>query len=332
MMNQQRRTLLDSCGPRFVLALLLGLGVGTLLRAENKPSILDKPVPTDIKELRAIQERVKKAAVKATPCTVCVRIGNAFGSGVIVSKDGYVLTAGHISGEPGRHARVILSDGRVVEGETLGSNEEFDSGMIRITEKGDWPFVEMGDASKVKKGQWCIALGHPDGYKPGRPPVLRLGRVLENKSHILRTSAALVGGDSGGPLFDLDGKVIGIHSRIGTGLSFNIHVPVDTYRTTWDRLVKSEVWGGTSASYIGVVLNSDEKECKIAQVEKDSPAEKAGLRPDDVVIRFGKQKVADLEDLITLIHKHKPGDTVPLEVRRGKEVLNLKVVVGKRSA
>ena len=331
MMNQQRRTFLGPCGPQFVLVLFLGLSVWTPVHAESKPSALDKPVPTDIKELRAIQERVKKVAAKALPCTVCVRIGNAFGSGVIVNKDGYVLTAGHISGEPGRSARVILSDGRVVEGETLGSNEDFDSGMIRITEEGAWPFVEMGDASKVKKGEWCIALGHPDGYKPGRPPVLRLGRVLENKSRILRTDAALVGGDSGGPLFDLDGKVIGIHSRIGTGLSFNIHVPVDTYRTTWDRLVKGEVWGGASDSYIGVVLNPDEKECKIAQVEKDSPAEKAGLQPDDVVIRFGKQKVADLEDLITLIHKHKPGDTVSLEVRRGKEVLNLKVVVGKRS-
>ncbi len=150
---------------------------------------------------------------------------------------------------------------------------------------------------------------------------------------MIRTECALVGGDSGGPLFDLDGKVVGIHSRIGESLSFNLHVPVDTYRTTWDRLVKSEVWGGrASEAYIGVVLNPDAKECKIAEVEKDSPAAKAGLQPDDVVIRCDKKKVADLEDLMTLIRKHKPGDELPLEVRRGKEVLNLKVVIGKRMA
>jgi serine protease Do len=331
MMHPRRRTLLGPCGSRLVLALLLSLAFQTPLYADSKQLAFDRQVPAGIKDLRAIQEQVKKVVAKTLPCTVCVRIGNAFGSGVIVSKDGYVLTAGHISGKPDRDVRVILSNGRVVAGKTLGSDVGIDSGMIRITDEGEWPFVEMGDAAKVKKGQWCIALGHPDGYKRGRPPVLRLGRVLENKSRVLRTSCALVGGDSGGPLFDLNGKVIGIHSRIGTGITFNLHVPVDTYRTTWDRLVKSEVLGGPSSPYIGVVLNSDEKECKIAEVEKNSPADKAGLRPDDVVIRFDKQKIADLEDLITQIHKHKPGDTVPLEVRRGKEVLNLKVVVGKRS-
>ncbi|HWG41659.1 MAG TPA: trypsin-like peptidase domain-containing protein [Gemmataceae bacterium] len=332
MMTPRRKALPGPCGPRFVLALLLSLAFLTPARADSRALALERAVPAGAKDLRAIQDQVKRVAAKALPCTVCVRIGNAFGSGVIVSKDGYVLTAGHISGEPNRDVRVILSDGRTVAGKTLGSDVGIDSGMVRITDEGVWPFVEMGNASKLKKGQWCVALGHPNGYKHGRPPVLRLGRVLENKSRIIRTGCALVGGDSGGPLFDLDGKVIGIHSRIGTSLTYNIHVPVDTYRTTWDRLVKSEVWGGPSGPYIGVVLNPGEKECKIAEVEKNSPAEKAGLRPDDVVIRFDKKKIAAFEDLITLIHKHKPGDTVPLEVRRGKEVLNLKVIVGKRAA
>jgi serine protease Do len=320
-------------GASLLLSGLLGLALLTPLRAEGPLPALEKPVPNGIEDLRVIQEQVKKVVAKALPCTVGIRIGSAAGSGVLVSKDGHVMTAGHISGEPDRTVTVILADGRRVKGKTLGSNQGIDSGLIQITEKGEWPFVEMGDSSKLKKGQWCVALGHPDGVKPGRPAVVRLGRVLFRSGRMIRTECALVGGDSGGPLFDLDGKVVGIHSRIGESLSFNIHVPSDTYRSTWDRLVKSEVWGGRSSEpYIGVVLNPDAKECKIAEVEKDSPAEKAGLQANDVVLRCDKKKIADLEELITLIRKHKPGDEIPIEVRRGKDVLNLKVIVGKRTA
>jgi serine protease Do len=331
MTNPFRLTPGRPCGSRFALALLLGLSVGTPLHAESRPAAFDKPVPQTVQDLRIIQERVKRMVAKVTPATVAIRFGNNAGSGVIVSKDGYVLTAGHISGEPDHTVTLILSDGRRVKGKTLGSNRGYDSGMIRITDEGDWPFVEMGDSEKLKPGDWCLALGHPDGYKPGRSPVLRLGRVLSLRKKTIRTDCALVGGDSGGPLFDLSGKVIGIHSRIGSGLSFNIHVPVDTYRDTWDRLVKGEVWGGGPIGpYIGVTLNSDAKECRIAEVEKGSPAEKAGLQPDDVVLRCDKEKIADLEDLIALVRRHKPGDKLSLEVRRGTEIVKLKVVVGNR--
>jgi serine protease Do len=335
MTNPFRLTPGRPCGPRFALVLLLGLSIRTPLHAESRPAAFDKPVPQTVQDLRIIQERVKKVVAKVAPATVGIRFGSAAGSGVIVSKDGYVLTAGHISGEADRRVTVILPDGRRLKGKTLGSNQGYDSGMIRIIDEGEWPFVEMGDSEKLKKGDWCLALGHPDGYKPGRSPVLRLGRVLSLRKKTIRTDCALVGGDSGGPLFDLNAKVIGIHSRIGSGLSYNIHVPVDTYRDTWDRLVKGEVWGGRQVDpppgpYIGVILNPDAKECQITRVEKGSPAEKAGLRADDVVLRCDKEKIGNLEDLISLIRQRKPGDKLSLEVRRGTEIVNLKVVVGKR--
>jgi serine protease Do len=318
---------------RFVLALLLGLAVLTPLYAESRPPALDKLVPENVQDLRAIQQRVKKVMEKVMPAVVGIRIGHAAGSGVIVNKDGYVLTAGHISGEPDRDALLFLPDGRKLKGKTLGANVAIDSGMIRITEEGEWPFVEMGDASKLKQGAWCLALGHPEGFRLGRTPVLRLGRVLQRSDRTLRTDCALVGGDSGGPLFDLDGKVIGIHSRIGEYMTMNIHVPIDTYRATWDKLAKGEVWGGRKRGpYIGVRLDEDDAECRIAEVDKDSPAEKAGLKADDVVIRFGKEPVEDLEDLLTLIKERKPGDEVPIRVRRGKKTLELKIVIGRHPA
>ncbi len=318
---------------RFILALLLSLAALPPLYAESRPPALDKRVPENAQDLRAIQERVKKVTAKVMPAVVGIRIGHAAGSGVIVNKDGYVLTAGHISGEPDRDALLFLPDGRRLKGKTLGANVALDSGMIRITDEGEWPFVEMGDASKLKPGAWCLALGHPEGFRPGRTPVLRLGRVLQRSDRTIRTDCALVGGDSGGPLFDLDGKVIGIHSRIGEYMTMNIHVPVDTYRASWDRLAKGEVWGGRKRGpYIGVRLDEDDAECRIAEVDKGSPAEKAGLKADDVVIRFGKEPVEDLDDLLTLVQKHKPGDEVSIRVRRGKKTLELKIVIGRHPA
>jgi serine protease Do len=318
---------------RFVLALLLSLAVLTPLYAESRPPALDKLVPENVQDLRAIQQRVKKVMEKVMPAVVGIRIGHAAGSGVIINKDGYVLTAGHISGEPDRDALLFLPDGRQLKGKTLGANVAIDSGMIRITEEGEWPFVEMGDDSKLKQGAWCLALGHPEGFRRGRTPVLRLGRVLQRSDRTIRTDCALVGGDSGGPLFDLDGKVIGIHSRIGEYMTMNIHVPIDTYRVTWDKLAKGEVWGGRKRGpYIGVRLDEDGAECRIAEVDKDSPAEKAGLKADDVVIRFGKEPVEDLEDLLTLIKERKPGDEVTIRVRRGKKTLELKIVIGRHPA
>jgi serine protease Do len=319
---------------RFILASLVGLTALAPLRAESRPPALDKLVPENVRDLRVIQERVKKAAAKVMPAVVGIRIGHAAGSGVIVSKDGYVLTAGHISGEPDREVEMFLPEGRKLKGKTLGSNVALDSGMIRITTEGEWPFVEMGDASKLKKGAWCFALGHPEGFRRGRTPVLRLGRVLERDDKALRTDCALVGGDSGGPLFDLDGKVIAIHSRIGERLSVNLHVPIDTYRQTWDRLAEGKVWGGRkhSGPYLGVRLNEDDRECRIVEVDKDSPAEKAGLKANDVVIYFDKARVEDLDDLLILIDKHKPGDEVPIRVRRGKKILELTVKIGRHPA
>lgn len=316
---------------RFILTLFAGLTALTPLQADSRPPALDKWLPENVQDLRVIQERVKKVAAKVRPAVVGIRLGSAAGSGVIVSKDGYVLTAGHISGEAGRTVTVILPDGRKLKGKTLGSNELSDSGMIRITDDGEWPFVEMGDSAALRRGAWCLALGHPEGFRKGRTPVLRLGRVLDRQDKYLRTGCALVGGDSGGPLFDLDGKVIGIHSRIGNSMAYNLHVPIDTYRTNWDRLVKGEV-RKRSRPYIGVRLNEDAAECRIAKVDKDSPADKAGLKAEDVVIRFGNEPVEDLEDLLTLILKYKPGKEVPIRVRRGKDILNLKIVIGKRPA
>jgi serine protease Do len=295
------------------------------------PPALLKPVPENVDDLKAIQSHVKTVLAKVMPAVVNVKVGPGQGSGVIVTQDGYVLTAGHVSGTPGRDCELIFPDGKVVKGKTLGWNKSMDAGMIKITEDGKYPFCEMGKSTELKKGEWCIAIGHPGGYKKGRTPPVRLGRVLGSGAALIRTDCALVGGDSGGPLFDMYGKVVGIHSRIEGPVSSNIHVPVDTYRDTWERLAKAEAWNGNAipTARLGLLADPEVRECKVLRIEPGSAADKAGLKVDDIITGVNGKKVATFDDLRAEIEKRRPGDEVTLQVRRGEESLTLKAVLGK---
>jgi serine protease Do len=301
------------------------------------PAALEKPAPESLEELKAIQEQAKKVIARVMPAVVGVRVGAAQGSGVIVSEDGYVLTAGHVSGIPDRDIELILPDGKKLKGKSLGRNGGIDSGMLKITTEGKWPFVPLGKSAELKRGQWCLTLGHPGGYKPGRTPVVRLGRVLTANDEIIRTDCTLVGGDSGGPLFDLQGRLIGIHSRIGSNITDNIHVPVDTYRETWDRLAKGESWGGrlgeripVAPPYLGVQLDREAKDVRVVEVVEGSPAEKAGLKAKDLIVKIDGQKIATLDDLSAVLAKKKPGDSVTVEVQRDARPMSLKITLGRR--
>jgi serine protease Do len=322
------------------LAVLVLPGVSADNRAAAAESLnstaLEVRSPENSEDLKALQAQVQAVVQKTIPCTVGVRVGGAWGSGVIVRAEGYVLTAGHVSSQADRDATVFLSDGRQVKAKTLGASHGADCGLIKITEEGTWPFAPMGASSDLKPGQWCIAMGHPNGYKRGRTPVVRLGRVLSVTDRFIQTDCALVGGDSGGPLFDLKGRVIGIHSRIGNSLAANLHVPVDRYVDSWDRLAKAEVWGarleyrGRNSGDLGFQLDSESKDCRVSEVHRGGPAEKAGFKVDDVITRFGGQKIRNSEDLASLSRRQRPGDEVSVEVMRGQETVTLKLVVGRR--
>jgi len=312
--------------------------------------------PEDLEDLKALQNRVKKVVDKCTPCTVAILIGFGAGSGVIVSEDGLVLTAAHvITGEDlfgksspyeaGKECKVVLPDGTIVKAKTLGVNSDSDSGMVQITEKaptkdGKWPFLPVAKSSELKKGLWVVSLGHPGGPKKDRPPVARLGRIENNTKELVRSNCTLVGGDSGGPLFDLDGNVIGIHSRIGPTLAQNIHIPTEMFKNQWEKLVAGEVFGSkmavkktTTAPVVGVVFPDDENDdAWITQVEDDGPAAKAGLKIGDTITKVNGASIKTVKQFRDLIKERKAGEVVKFTVRRSAEILTLPLTLGKRAS
>jgi serine protease Do len=274
---------------------------------------------------------------KISQVTVGLQIGPTQGSGVLVSEDGHVLTAAHVAGKAGLEVRVIMPDGQRYRGTTLGMNKGVDAAMLKIDppvgndEKFELPFAEMGQAAQLQPGSWCLAMGHPGGYQLGRQPVARFGRVLAANKTVITTDCKLIGGDSGGPLFDMEGKVIGIHSRIGSKVTKNLHVPVDNYRNSWTRLVRGDTWGSllevVGRPVIGVLGDEETEEARIAEVLPASPAERAGVRPGDLVTRFDSNEVESFDDLKRFVGQRQPGDEVTVEVLRGSEKLQLKVVL-----
>jgi serine protease Do len=229
---------------RIVSALLLSslLLFGSQLPAQS-PEATSAASPKNVAELKALEKQIESVVADVTPAVVGVQVGNARGSGVIVSPDGLVLTAGHVVGQTNQPVTFFFSDGKTAKGKTLGMYTYADAGMMKITDPGKYPHAEKGRSATLKPGQWCIAMGHPLGYQPGRPPVARIGRLLSVQPPMLQTDCPLVGGDSGGPVFDLQGNVIAINSRINSATDANFHVAIDVFTEVWDRLLKGDAWG-----------------------------------------------------------------------------------------
>jgi serine protease Do len=259
-------------------------------------------------------------------------VGRASGSGVVVAKDGLVLTAAHVIGRPGRQATIELPDGRRLRGTTLGADHDADAGMIRIdSPPADLPFAPVAEGPPLAAGEWVVTTGQPGGLVAGRTPPVRLGRVLFIDDDFLCTDCKLVGGDSGGPLFNMRGEVVGIHSSIGPLLTHNFHVPFTAFRRDWQRLLANELWGGryderdARRAVLGVSGRSIGGKCVITEVADDMPAEKAGVLVDDVVLAVNGREISSFEELADIVGQKRPGDRLALELERGGETLELRL-------
>lgn len=299
-----------------------------------------QPAAETVEDLKDKQVQIKAVIRSAMPATVAVADGIGSGSGVIVSEDGLILTAAHVLMTEGADKfEITFPDGRKVTATPLGRNLDVDAGMLKIDQEGPWPFVPLGDLTQVKPGDWCVGLGYPGGYQLGRTPPVRVGRVLANASTVIMSDSALIGGDSGGPLFNLKGEVIGIHSSIGASVDQNRHVPVALFQRDWDQLLSGETWGRLGSQVelnpnrpmLGIQMEQNEDSTSISGIIQDSPADRGGLKTGDVLISVDDVAVSRPIDVIAAVSRKEAGDEVVVVIDRDGQELSKTIILTRKS-
>ncbi len=272
---------------------------------------------------------------------------SGFGSGVIVSGDGLVLTNNHVVAGATK-IEVKLSDKRTFQAKLVGADPKSDVAVLRVDAKG-LPAAELGDSEEIRVGQWVIAIGNPFGLDQTVTAgiVSAKGRAnvgIVEYEDFIQTDAAINPGNSGGPLVDLRGRVVGINSAIATrsggyqGIGFAI--PINMARSIMDSLVED---GKVRRGYLGVGISdltpeqAKERDLEnggvlIGEVSQEQAAAKAGIEPGDVLLQFNGEKVRDSNHLRMLVAKTRPGASVPVVVHRGGKKKTLTVDVGDLEA
>ncbi len=295
-----------------------------------------------VKDLLKLEKQVQEVVKKVLPSTVALVSNGAgsSGSGVIVSKTGLILTAAHVI-QGMKEVDVFFPDGKKWQGKVLGANYSKDIGMVQMVDAGPWPFVELGQSKPLEAGDWLVAMGHSAGFDPARTPPVRFGRVMsDGPGNYFTSDCTLIGGDSGGPLFDLDGKLVGINSSIGWSWKNNNHAGIDGFREDWERLLAGETWGALQMNplanqetpVLGIVMGmrDDGQGVKVQKVEPNSPAAAAGVRVGDMIITVDKESVLGGAELQQVLLKKEAGDVVSLGLKRGEEKLKIDVELVKR--
>ena len=285
-----------------------------------------------VAEMKQMEGKVEQLVAKNTPAVVSL-LGETIpgaGSGTLVSADGLILTAAHVT-RGNEHMTVIFPDGHSLKCTVLGANYTTDVSLAKIDEAGTYPFVELGNSDQLEPTTMVVAMGHPGGFDLRRTPPVRIGRINQkNPGGFLMSDCTLVGGDSGGPLFDIDGRIVGVHSSISESLTFNRHAPVNAAKTDWQKLLDSKNrWGtlpGTPApgaarqrAMLGAVLDlTTQGGVALKEVPPKSPAAEAGLQTGDVIVKFNNRAIQNAEQLKARLLRARPGRKVELAYRRGE--------------
>ena len=268
----------------------------------------------------------------------------SLGSGFIISADGYIMTNAHVVDSADK-ITVRLTDKREFSAKVIGADKRTDVALLKIEATG-LPKVTVGDPDKLRVGEWVIAIGSPFGFDSSVTAgiVSAKGRSLpqENFVPFIQTDVAINPGNSGGPLFNMNGEVVGINSQIYTrsggsmGLSFAI--PIDVATQVTDQLRAS---GKVTRGRIGVMIQELTSELAesfglskpagalISHVEKDGPADKAGIEASDVILKFDGKLVDSSGDLPRIVAATKPGSGVVIELWRKGAIRRITVEVGE---
>ncbi len=269
----------------------------------------------------------------------------SLGSGFIISKDGFILTNEHVV-EGADEITVKLTDKREFKAKVIGADKRTDIALIKIEGGGSLPTVKFGDPNKLKVGEWVVAIGAPFGFENTVTAgiVSGKGRVMQDANLVpfIQTDVAINIGNSGGPLFNMRGEVVGINSRLfsptGTNLGIAFAIPIDVALDVQSQLQSK---GRVSRGRIGVVIQEVSRDLAtsfnldrprgalVVTVEKGSPAEKAGIEASDIITKFDGKAVESQSDLPRIVGSTRPGSKSELEVWRKGSNRTLAITVGE---
>ena len=280
------------------------------------------------------------------------REGQSLGSGFIISPDGYIVTNNHVIAPAARGATVesitvTLQDKKEYQAKLIGRDPTSDLAVLKIVAPGSLPFVRLGDSSRARVGDWVVAIGQPFGLG-GTVTAGIVSAVHRSTGNgpfdsFIQTDAAINQGNSGGPMFNLNGDVIGINSQIysqsGGNIGIGFAIPATEAKPIIDTLMKG---GSVQRGYLGVSIQpvTDDVAAAlgvpknqgeiIGRVEPGGPGARAGLRPGDVVTRVGGQTVTPDATLSYLVANTRPGTAVKLDVIRDGRPQTITATVATR--
>lgn len=294
----------------------------------------------------SLQVRSKQASMNHPffgPMPGQMRAGE--GSGFVISEDGLVLSNAHVV-QGADEITAVWEDGREMTATVLGVDRAMDVALLQLDDAGPWPYVALGDSEALRAGDWVVAMGNPLGLghtvtagivsAKGRG----LGPDLLRNYEFIQTDAAINEGNSGGPLFNLNGEVVGINTAIIQGANtVGFSIPINAVEGVLNDL---KTTGQVQRGFMGVYpmpltprIRSDlgvraSEGAILAEVFEQTPAAKSGLVQGDVVVAIDGKDVATPDDLIRIVARHAPGDTVTVRFERDGEQREIRLRLGER--
>jgi serine protease DegQ len=274
---------------------------------------------------------------------------SSLGSGVIVSPAGFILTNNHVI-DSADSVQVALSDGRSLGARVIGTDPETDLAVVKVESGEPLPAITLGNDEGLRVGDVVLAIGNPFGV--GQTVTMgivsavgRTGLGINTFENFIQTDAAINQGNSGGALVDTSGHLVGVNSailsRTGGSIGIGFAIPVSTARQVMEQIIAS---GAVTRGFIGVEAQEITPElvesfklpasngALIAGVQKGGPAERAGVKPGDVLLAVNGKPVADPQGMLSVVAALQPGTKVPLKLRREARDLELEVEIAKRPA
>jgi serine protease Do len=316
-------------------------------------TVLDPIAPSELEALDAYSRTVAGVAERLAPSVANLRILRTTrrgrvpagaGSGVVLTPDGFLLTSAHVVAGPGRQGRAAFVDGRELSFEIVGSDRLSDLAVVR-TEGRDHVPATLGDAERLRVGQLVVAIGNPHGFAGsvtagvvsalGRSLPARAGRDVRIIDNVIQTDAALNPGNSGGALVNGQGEVVGINTAVaGVGLGLAVPINAATRKVVATLMTDGRV----RRAYVGIAggprplppraraeLGLDSG-VEVVEVVPDGPADRAGIRAEDLLIEVDGDPVSDVNALQRMMGAELIGRRVPVKVVRGSRVVELELV------